>query len=598
VSEICALFRAAKDANPLADYCRRLGLRLTQTSTGFSAKCPLHKEEKGQSFAINGRTERWRCFGKCDQGGDVIDLHTAINGISQREAAIALASASCGDGRRTTAPKSSPPSKPAPRNLTTANEEEFSRARSNLSVDADLANEIAQSRHWGAETIQALAKEGCLGAAKDGDDFLLYFRYPRSIKVRRGIREGEKRVWWQAGGPQGACYRSDRIREHIRTLIVPEGEVDVITAIDGGWETENTLCVGLPSASCGELDLRPFVGRDVILCLDNDDAGRKATQRLAQSLYELVGTITIRSITCACCSDLTALRTRHDNVWQKFLEDRTWSPQPDARDQALFSAKTGAGQAPQWQSFKEKKEAPRVAQSSQGTHLTDQFSFKGKHYPVRTPREFDPHSPKVSAAENWGKQLEEELLAECQISQPAQRLSCLKRLVVKSAPLAPEWLVRQMLEKQYRTAHGLTESEKNHVEEGVQRYVEWNGRFERSRTVKANDRRVLELVRTQLNQGPLLARAVQIVHALAHLKQNVTRGWFPLSGDMLAFRLGFEPFDDRHKIGDTILHYLRDLGLIVLRRERDSTARRAREYSLVSLEPRGQSKPVDHPFYY
>ena len=36
--------------------------------------CPFHKEDT-PSFSYNPSTGRWRCFGACKTGGDVIDLH-------------------------------------------------------------------------------------------------------------------------------------------------------------------------------------------------------------------------------------------------------------------------------------------------------------------------------------------------------------------------------------------------------------------------------------------------------------------------------------------------------------------------------------------
>lgn len=40
----------------------------------LTGKCPLHSERKGRAFAIWTESQRWRCFGKCGIGGDVIDL--------------------------------------------------------------------------------------------------------------------------------------------------------------------------------------------------------------------------------------------------------------------------------------------------------------------------------------------------------------------------------------------------------------------------------------------------------------------------------------------------------------------------------------------
>jgi len=37
-------------------------------------KCPIHNEVNGMAFAVWPNEGRWKCFGKGDKRGDVIDL--------------------------------------------------------------------------------------------------------------------------------------------------------------------------------------------------------------------------------------------------------------------------------------------------------------------------------------------------------------------------------------------------------------------------------------------------------------------------------------------------------------------------------------------
>ena len=37
-------------------------------------KCPIHKEEKGESFFVFPTENRWRGYGKCGTGGTIIDF--------------------------------------------------------------------------------------------------------------------------------------------------------------------------------------------------------------------------------------------------------------------------------------------------------------------------------------------------------------------------------------------------------------------------------------------------------------------------------------------------------------------------------------------
>lgn len=48
--------------------------------------CPFHKENT-PSFSFNPNTGKWRCFGSCKTGGDVIDLHRMNYKLNSRKEA-------------------------------------------------------------------------------------------------------------------------------------------------------------------------------------------------------------------------------------------------------------------------------------------------------------------------------------------------------------------------------------------------------------------------------------------------------------------------------------------------------------------------------
>lgn len=48
--------------------------------------CPFHKENT-PSFSYSAEKEVWRCFGACNCGGDVVDLHAKKFGIRSRKEA-------------------------------------------------------------------------------------------------------------------------------------------------------------------------------------------------------------------------------------------------------------------------------------------------------------------------------------------------------------------------------------------------------------------------------------------------------------------------------------------------------------------------------
>ena len=69
-----------------------VGEHATFQGTGVRQRCccPFHKE-KTPSFFINTITNRWRCFGACDEGGDAIAFVMKKNGMSFQQAVRYLA---------------------------------------------------------------------------------------------------------------------------------------------------------------------------------------------------------------------------------------------------------------------------------------------------------------------------------------------------------------------------------------------------------------------------------------------------------------------------------------------------------------------------
>lgn len=53
-----------------------------------SQPCPFHDEKTGKSFTWSKQLNRWRCWGKCHCGGDVIDLHKLNYKLKSRDEAL------------------------------------------------------------------------------------------------------------------------------------------------------------------------------------------------------------------------------------------------------------------------------------------------------------------------------------------------------------------------------------------------------------------------------------------------------------------------------------------------------------------------------
>jgi len=72
-----SLIERIKAAWTVEELAERLGAQLRSQGDQLKARCPLHREQRGMAFVIWRRDQRWRCFGRCDAGGDVIDLFRA-----------------------------------------------------------------------------------------------------------------------------------------------------------------------------------------------------------------------------------------------------------------------------------------------------------------------------------------------------------------------------------------------------------------------------------------------------------------------------------------------------------------------------------------
>jgi hypothetical protein len=79
---------------PLEHVLDHLGLlpRLRGTGAQRRGACPIHRgDQRGRTFSVNLVTNVFQCFDTtCGKKGDVIDLWSAVNGLSLREAALDL----------------------------------------------------------------------------------------------------------------------------------------------------------------------------------------------------------------------------------------------------------------------------------------------------------------------------------------------------------------------------------------------------------------------------------------------------------------------------------------------------------------------------
>jgi hypothetical protein len=272
---------------PLEDYIRRLGVRLRRSGGLLVGKCPIHREQQGAAFSVDPETQKWRCWGKCDRRGDVIDLEQALGGGTLAEAAKRLGAQPIRLPQHL--PKVSRP-RPAPTiteknpfglpyRITDDERRVSVEAAERLVTTENAIESIAQNRGWKPETIRNLALEPSLGLTRDGR---LAFLYESGLKIR-WKENGERRFLWQFG--KNWFWRGGYIQQS-KTVWISEGETDCIWLVDRGFEEDGeTAIVALPGAAF-TIDPWAFFFSDkrVVLCPDNDEAGSKCLERLTRAL--------------------------------------------------------------------------------------------------------------------------------------------------------------------------------------------------------------------------------------------------------------------------------------------------------------------------
>lgn len=310
-------FAGIKAAYPLADYCSERGIELRRSGQHLQGKCPVHSETQGGSFTVWPEENRWRCFGKCARGGDVVDLHAALSGMPLKDAARHLAGLGVPDGTKAHRMPPTPTRGAVRREAYVLADGDIKRmnaashllaqvgvppaggtaegdglSRGNFEIAAicdssrrlrgngDLCHRIAAGRGWDPEVVRRLALDGDLG----WENGRLLFGYSHGIKWR-WRENGERVIRWLVGGPHGQSWRQSLLCEAHRLVVFAEGETDAISLICAGYESDQkTLVLGLPSATSLP-NPEPFKGREILIFPDRDAAGTKSANALAALLY-------------------------------------------------------------------------------------------------------------------------------------------------------------------------------------------------------------------------------------------------------------------------------------------------------------------------
>jgi DNA primase len=311
----------------IVDLVSETGVKLRKTGKNYTGFCPFHANKHTPAFVVWPETGTWRCFGECNEGGDIFKFLMKKDGLDFREALARLAARAGVELPVYTAEK--PEQKEAYDHLRKLLEDALIFYHSHLYKNMDVLGYLREKRKLTEGTIEAFG----LGYAPPGFDSVLrhftqrgytpqdlmdaglvterdpdarlsnsesriYDRFRHRIMIP--IRDENGRM---AGfgarivdpndipkflnSPETAIftkghllYGLDRARKPIRTAdqaVIVEGYLDVIALHQAGYE--NVVSPMGTALTEDQLRLLKRFTRRIVLALDPDTAGQKAVLR-------------------------------------------------------------------------------------------------------------------------------------------------------------------------------------------------------------------------------------------------------------------------------------------------------------------------------
>lgn len=181
---------------------------LRRSGKNYVGFCPFHPNQRTPAFAVFPDSGTWRCFGQCNEGGDIFRFVMKKEGCDFGEALRILAERA-GVTLRTLSPEEQEASEEHER-LRQILEEALIFYRHQLfhtSAGAPVLEYLQQQRHLKVETLEAFG----IGYAPPGWEVTLdyFFRarrfYRRSLGGRAG---GGASARWKPPFAKGGCLRS------------------------------------------------------------------------------------------------------------------------------------------------------------------------------------------------------------------------------------------------------------------------------------------------------------------------------------------------------------------------------------------------------
>lgn len=287
-------FMATQDLNALkgclTDYVNSI---TTHSKLGLYV-CPLCKSGTGTNrtgaFSIAKDGQHWKCFA-CDMGGDIFDLCAAIEKISTSEATREIIDRY---GSTTAKPPRQINTKPSDHPRSFADE----IAHYAAALEGSPAQSYLQDRGLTLETMQRFN----LGYDAARQCVTIPYNPQGTYYGRRSVNPDATQKHANLKGVTmpifnlAALYSSD-------VVFVVESPLCAISITQEGGAAVAISGTGGKNRLCEQLKRKPTAAA-IVLCLDNDDAGRKATDDIGRALDDLGGLFVVNG-TAAIMGDQT-----------------------------------------------------------------------------------------------------------------------------------------------------------------------------------------------------------------------------------------------------------------------------------------------------
>jgi DNA primase len=303
----------------IVDLVSEAGVKLRHAGKNYTGFCPFHENKKTPAFVVWPESGTWRCFGQCNEGGDIFKFVMKRENLEFKEALAKLA-ARAGVELPSVA-KETPQQKEAYDHLRKLLEDAVIFYRSHLLANPGILNYLRNKRgltdasietfglgyapqSWDAAlthftqrgfTVRDLQDAGLI-SERQGGGYRDRFHHRIMIPIRDATRRmtgfgarvvdpddipkflnSPETVLFSKGR---LLYGLDRAHKAIRTAdqaVIVEGYLDVIALHQAGYE--NVVSPMGTALTEDQLRLLKKFTRRIVLALDPDTAGQKAILR-------------------------------------------------------------------------------------------------------------------------------------------------------------------------------------------------------------------------------------------------------------------------------------------------------------------------------